>query len=118
MLRSRISRLGVASRPPPRVLAALAPAALATPRQAPWADHQQRCCFATQSTPPPQQPEKAPTRWERMKTLFREHGPVFVVYYGSTWTAGLAVAYGSITVAGLDGLEVRASPCGMPIARC
>ena len=99
-----LARLGPACRPPPRLLTALA-----TPRRAPWPDYQQRCCLATQSTPPPppQQPEKGPGRWERMKTLFREHGPVFVVYYGSTWTAGLAVAYGSITVAGLDGLEVR-----------
>ena len=111
------SRLAVQTNPP-RVLAAIAP-----PRRAPWADYQQRCCLATQSVPPPPPlpppppPENAPSRWERMKTLFREHGPVFVVYYGSTWTAGLAVAYGSITVAGLDGLEVKRAPCPEPCCR-
>ena len=35
--------------------------------------------------------------------MFKEHGPVFVAYYVTTWTAGAAVCYGGITIAGIDG---------------
>ena len=38
--------------------------------------------------------------------MFREHGPVFVAYYVTTWTAGAAVCYGGITIAGVDGIAL------------
>ena len=38
--------------------------------------------------------------------MFKEHGPVFVAYYVTTWTAGAAVCYGGITIAGIDGIAL------------
>ena len=34
-------------------------------------------CFASGQTPPPTD-KKEPSRWERIKAMFYEHGPVFV----------------------------------------
>ena len=42
---------------------------------------------------------KKPSRWEQFKTLFREHGIVFVAYYGTTWLGGFGVCWAGITVA-------------------
>lgn len=49
---------------------------------------------------------KKPSRWEQFKTLFREHGIVFVAYYGTTWLGGFGVCWAGITVAGVDGVAV------------
>ena len=57
-----------------------------------------------QSKPSP--PEEKPGRWAKLKALVQEHGVVFVGYYAATWSAGAAVCYGGITVAGVDGLEL------------
>ena len=54
----------------------------------------------------PTEPEKKPSRWQRIKSMFREHGPVFVGFYVTTWTAGAAVCYGGITIAGVDGIAL------------
>jgi Protein of unknown function (DUF1279). len=49
---------------------------------------------------------KKPSRWEQLKTTVREHGPVFVGYYATTYAAGFGISYGAITVAGLDGVAL------------
>ena len=50
--------------------------------------------------------EKKPTRWQQLKTTFREHGLVFVGFYTTTWLGGFGVCYGSVTLAGLDGVAL------------
>ena len=50
--------------------------------------------------------KKKPSRWEQIKTTFREHGPVFVAYYGTTWLGGFGVCWAGITVAGVDGVAL------------
>lgn len=61
---------------------------------------------APNSEEKPTLPEEKPSRWQRIKSMFREHGPVFVAYYVTTWTAGAAVCYGGITIAGVDGIAL------------
>ena len=39
-------------------------------------------CFASGQTPPPTD-KKEPSRWERIKAMFYEHGPVFVACAGT-----------------------------------
>ena len=51
-------------------------------------------------------PPKKPTRWQQLKTTFREHGPVFVGYYATTWLGGFGVCWGAVSVAGLDGVAL------------
>ena len=41
-----------------------------------------------------------------MKTLFREHGLVFVGYYSAAWICGFDVAWGAVTLTGIDGLAL------------
>ena len=61
---------------------------------------------STPSDKKPTPPEEKPSRWQRIKSMFKEHGPVFVAYYVTTWTAGAAVCYGGITIAGIDGIAL------------
>ena len=65
----------------------------------------QQLRWASTAPPGKKEPEKE-SRWQKYKKLFLEHGPVFVAYYATTYSAGLAVAYGGITVAGIDGVEL------------
>ena len=51
--------------------------------------------------------EQKPSRWEQIKATFREHGPVFVAYYGTTWLGGFGVCWAGVTVAGVDGVAPR-----------
>ena len=55
---------------------------------------------------PPADDEKKPSRWQQMKTMFREHGPVFVGYYATTWLGGFGVCWAGVSVAGLDGVAL------------
>lgn len=64
-------------------------------------DQQQRRRQLSTETPP-----KKPTRWQQLKTTFREHGPVFVGYYATTWLGGFGVCWGAVSVAGLDGVAL------------
>ena len=41
-----------------------------------------------------------------MKTMFREHGPVFVGLYGTTWLGGFGVCWAGVTIAGVDGVAL------------
>jgi Protein of unknown function (DUF1279) len=50
--------------------------------------------------------EQKPSRWEQIKATFREHGPVFVAYYGTTWLGGFGVCWAGVTVAGVDGVAL------------
>jgi len=50
--------------------------------------------------------EKKPSRWQQMKTMFREHGPVFVGFYATTWLGGFGVCWAGVTIAGLDGVAL------------
>ena len=43
---------------------------------------------------------------ETIKQTFREHGKVFVLYYTATWLGGFGVAFGGVTLAGLDGVAL------------
>lgn len=50
--------------------------------------------------------KEKPSRWEQMKTTFKEHGPVFVAYYTTTWLGGFGVCWGAVTLTGLDGVHL------------
>ena len=50
--------------------------------------------------------EKKLTRWQQFKTTFREHGPVFVGYYGVTWLGWFCICYGAIACSGLNGVAL------------
>ena len=75
---------------------------------APWPCHATQQHRGLSSSSPPSQDEdknkKKPTRWEQIKTTFREHGKVFILYYTTTWLGGFGVAFGGVTLAGLDGV--------------
>ena len=59
------------------------------------------------ATPSPSEDKKKkPSRWETIKQTFREHGKVFVLYYTATWLGGFGVAFGGVTLAGLDGVAL------------
>jgi hypothetical protein len=50
--------------------------------------------------------EKKPSRWESIKAMMREHGPVFVGYYATTYAAGFGVCWTAIAAAGVDGVAL------------
>lgn len=54
----------------------------------------------------PEKPAEKPSRWQQLKATFREHGPVFVAWYGVTWGAGFGVCWTGVTLSGLDGVEL------------
>jgi hypothetical protein len=62
--------------------------------------------LASSSPPQDEKEKKKPTRWETIKATFREHGKVFVLYYTTTWLGGFGIAFGGVTLAGLDGLAL------------
>ena len=68
---------------------------------------------ATPSSDPKPDPESKLSRWQQLKTSFREYGIIFIGYYAVTWTAGLGVVWGGLTLASFDGaallLQVRKS---------
>jgi hypothetical protein len=51
-------------------------------------------------------PEKKPSRWEQIKTTFREHGPVFLAFYATPWLGGFGVCWAGVTVTGVDGVAL------------
>lgn len=61
---------------------------------------------ASSPTPDKKAEEKKPSRWEQVKTTFREYGPVFVGYYVTTYAAGFGVCWTGVTVAGVDGVAL------------
>jgi hypothetical protein len=61
--------------------------------------------LATSSKEDKEQPKK-PSRWQQLKTTFREHGVVFAGYYFTTWAGGFGVCWGAVTVGGLDGVAL------------
>ena len=92
---------------PPRVACARA---LASPR--PFARPFARPLASASSPSPPsdkktdEKPEAKPSRWQQIKTTFREHGPVFVGYYATTYAAGFGVCWTAVSVVGLDGVAL------------
>lgn len=75
----------------------------------------QRALSSASKAPPPSPEEekgsplpeeKKASRWEQIKATFREHGPVFVAYYGTTWLGGFGVCWAGVTVAGVDGVAL------------
>ena len=73
---------------------------------------------STPSDEKPTPPEEKPSRWQRIKSMFKEHGPVFVAYYVTTWTAGAAVCYGGITIAGIRSDSTICSESSGPGTPC
>mmetsp|Transcript_28838 Transcript_28838/g.87337 ORF Transcript_28838/g.87337 Transcript_28838/m.87337 type:complete len:213 (-) Transcript_28838:69-707(-) len=55
---------------------------------------------------PSEEPKKEPSRWEKIKATFREHGPVFVGFYAVTWLGGFGVCWTGVTIAGVDGVAL------------
>ena len=55
---------------------------------------------------PSEEPKKEPSRWEKIKATFREHGPVFVGFYAITWLGGFGVCWTGVTIAGVDGVAL------------
>ena len=50
--------------------------------------------------------QKKPSRWQQIKTTIREHGPVFVGYYATTYAAGFGICWTAVTATGLDGVAL------------
>ena len=61
--------------------------------------------LATSSSDDKKKDEK-PSRWQQIKTTVREHGPVFVGYYATTYFAGFGVSWAAVTFTGLDGVAL------------
>lgn len=53
-----------------------------------------------------QKDEKEPSRWERIRTLFREHGVAFAALYCGAYTATFVPLMAALTVGGVDGPEL------------
>uniref|UniRef100_A0A7S0LHJ1 DUF1279 domain-containing protein n=1 Tax=Coccolithus braarudii TaxID=221442 RepID=A0A7S0LHJ1_9EUKA len=47
-----------------------------------------------------------PSRWQQMFSTFKEHGPFFIVYYSAAYAVSFGGAWGAITFAGVDGIEL------------
>ena len=65
-----------------------------------------RARFLATSSDDKDKDQKKPTRWQQIKTTIREHGPVFVGYYATTYAAGFSVCFTAVTATGLDGLAL------------
>ena len=50
-------------------------------------------------------PEKQ-SRMDKLKSLFREYGKFFIVYYGTAWCLTLAPIYAAVSASGFDSLEL------------
>ena len=50
--------------------------------------------------------EKKPSRWQQIKTTVKDHGPVFIGYYATTYFAGFGVSWAAVTFAGVDGVAL------------
>jgi len=50
--------------------------------------------------------KKEPTRWEKLKTLWREHGLAFGTLYVGANVATFVPIFGALTVGGVDGPEL------------
>lgn len=91
-----------AARPPPRSLATVHCAARASATRSRVA-HPPARAFATLDE---DRPKKEPTRWENLKTLWREHGLAFGALYVGANVATFVPIFGALTVGGVDGPEL------------
>ena len=51
-------------------------------------------------------PAPEPSKWEKIRTLFREHGVAFAGVYTVAYTATFVPLMGALTVGGVDGPEL------------
>lgn len=54
----------------------------------------------------PEKKEKEPSRWEKIRSLFKEHGVAFAAVYCGAYTVTLVPIMGALTVGGVDGIEL------------
>jgi hypothetical protein len=50
--------------------------------------------------------KKKPSKWQQMKTMFKEYKYVFVCYWAATWTAGFIPCYAALDLGGVDGVAL------------